>query len=73
VTTVRSAPLIPRWAITLVTFALLALMGVAVSRGDYLTLVILSLVLFFILGADVAAMVRAWRGVPDQPGREPRS
>lgn len=65
------APLIPRAAITLVTFVILGLAGLAVYRGDYKILIVLMSPLFFILGGDVGAWVRSWRGIPDQAPTPP--
>lgn len=67
----RSAPLIPRWAVVVVTFVLVGVMAYVAAEGDYVTVIVLSVVLFFILGADVGAMLRAWRGLPPDPSREP--
>lgn len=78
-TTTRSTPLVPRWAVVIATFVVLGFMGLAIVRGNSIALVVLSLLLFFILGADVAAIVRAWRGLPpmadeapDEPKRKKR-
>lgn len=63
--TVRAEPLVPRLVVMLLSFGVLAGMLLAVWRNNWIALVVLSLVLLFILGADVAAMLRAWRGTPD--------
>lgn len=63
--TLRAEPLIPRWGVMLVALAVLAGMLLAVWRNNWIALVVQSLVLLFILGADVAAMLRAWRGTPE--------
>lgn len=64
-------PLIPRAAITIVALALLGLMGLAVYRGDYLVLLVLTAPLLFILGGDIGSLLRSWRGYPDTPAPEP--
>jgi uncharacterized protein YqgC (DUF456 family) len=66
--TVRAEPLIPRWGVMFVALAILAGMLLAVYRDNWIALVVQSLVLMFILGADVAAMLRAWRGTPEPRG-----
>lgn len=69
---IRSEPLIPRWGVMLLALGILAGMLLAVWRNNWIALVVQSLVLLFILGADVAAMLRAWRGTPDPTnGSEP--
>jgi uncharacterized protein YqgC (DUF456 family) len=63
--TVRAEPLIPRWGVMFLALGILAGMLLAVFRDNWIALVVQSLVLLFILGADVAAMLRAWRGVAE--------
>lgn len=65
-TQTRAEPMVPRAGIMLLSIGVLGGMLLAVWRNNWVALVILSLVLLFILGADVAAMLRAWRGVPDE-------
>jgi hypothetical protein len=65
--TVRSEPLIPRWGVLVATFAVLGGMIYAVALANWIALVVFSLVLLFILGADVNQMIRSWRGMPDPP------
>jgi hypothetical protein len=66
--TVRAEPLIPRWGVMFLALGILAGMLLAVYRDNWIALVVQSLVLMFILGADVAAMLRAWRGTPEPRG-----
>lgn len=63
--------MIPRWGVMLLSLGVLAGMLLSVERNNWIGLVVLSLVLLFILGADVAAMLRAWRGSPDPPDSGP--
>ena len=65
------SPLIPRAAITIVTFVILGLAGLAVYRGDYKILIVLMSPLFFILGGDIGAWVRSWRGIPEPASTSP--
>jgi hypothetical protein len=69
--TLRAEPLIPRWGVMVATTVVLAIMAYAVFVDNWIALVVLSLVLLFVLGADTTAMLRAWKGVPDPPD-EPR-
>ena len=71
--TLRAEPLIPRWGVMIATLVVLGIMCYAVVDGNWIALVVLSLVLLFVLGADTTAMLRAWRGMPDgeKPGSEP--
>lgn len=68
--TLRAEPMIPRWGVMVLSLGVLAGMLLSVDRNNWIGLVVLSLVLLFILGADVAAMLRAWRGAPDPPDTE---
>ena len=68
--TLRAEPLIPRWGVMVATLAVLAGMLLAAYQNNWIALVVFSMVLLFILGADVAAMMRAWRGTPD-PATDP--
>ena len=65
--TVRAEPLIPRWGVLVATFVVLGGMIYAVALANWIALVVFSLVLLFILGADVNQMLRSWRGMPDPP------
>lgn len=68
---VRAEPLIPRWGVLVATFVVLGGMIYAVALANWIALVVFSLVLLFILGADVNQMVRSWRGLPDPPADRP--
>lgn len=57
----------PRWVVVLVTLIVAGTMVYAVGRGDFRSLIILAVVLLFILGADLAAFLRIWRGAPAPP------
>lgn len=56
------APLVPRFVITLITLVLVGIMGYAATQHDYRSMIVAALVVLFILGADIGAMVRGWRG-----------
>jgi hypothetical protein len=70
--TIRAEPLISRLGILMVTVCLCGIMAYAVVQDNWIALVVCSLVLLFILGADTSAILRAWRGLPDPPEDHPR-
>lgn len=53
-----------------VTLAIVTFAGIATWREDYRALLILVAFLLFVAGADLGAMMRAWRG-SDEPPRPP--
>lgn len=63
--------MIPRPAVVLVTIVILGAIVYTSGKGDYKTTIVLCMVLLFILGADVGAMIRGWRGTPDPPVAPP--
>ena len=70
-TTPGGGPLIPRPAVVLVTVVILGAIVYASGRGDYKTTIVLCMVLLFILGADVGAMICGWRGGSQFPSPPP--
>lgn len=54
-----------------VTLAIVTFAGIAVWREDYRTLLILVAFLLFVAGADLGAMLRAWRGSDEPPAAAP--
>lgn len=55
-------PLAPRWAVTLVTLTLVGTIVYSSTREDYRSMIVEAVVLLFILGADIGAMIRGWHG-----------
>lgn len=60
-------PLIPRWSIVVIAFADVGGMIYAAILENWIAVLIMSVVLLVILGADVGAIFRAYRGVPETP------
>lgn len=65
------SPLIPRWAVVLVTFLLVGAVCFAIYQRDYKTAMVAILPVLFVLGADLGGLVRAWRGIPTPPTDPP--
>ena len=65
------APL-PRPAVILAVVVLLGLLGYGVvTEGDYRVIIALALAVLIVLGADVGAVLRSWRGTEAAPGTSP--
>lgn len=54
--------MVPRSVIIIVTLACVGFMGYALHQRDYKSMIVLALVVLFILGADLGAIIRGWRG-----------
>lgn len=57
-----SGPLVPRSVITIVTLALVCTIAYSATQRDYRSMIVVGLILLFILGADIGAIIRGWRG-----------
>lgn len=57
-----AGPMAPRWAITLALLVVLGYMGLSAFREDYKSMIVSALVVLSILGADIGALLRSWRG-----------
>lgn len=55
-------PLVPRVVVTIVTLVLTGAMVYSATQNDYKSMIVLALVVLFILGADLGAIIRGWRG-----------
>lgn len=55
-------PLVPRSVITLVTLVIVGAIVYSATQHDYRSMIVEALVVLFILGADLGALMRGWRG-----------
>lgn len=68
--TTEPSPPLPRPAVILALVVLLGLLGYGVvTEGDYRVIIALALAVLIVLGADVGAVLRSWRGT--EPAAEP--
>ena len=52
----------PRWVVIVALVAVLGFMGYSATHEDYKSMIVSALVVLFILGADIGAILRNWRG-----------
>lgn len=57
-----TGPLVPRPLVTVAFVVLLGFMGYSATQHDYKSMIVTALVILFILGADIGALLRNWRG-----------
>lgn len=68
-----AAPRAPRWLVTVATLAALGGLLLTTARGDYKSGIVLAVVVLVLLGVDLGALLRAYRGgsVPPTNGGAP--
>jgi predicted RND superfamily exporter protein len=54
--------MVPRSVVSFALLVLLGFMGYSATKQDYKSMIVSALVILFILGADIGALLRNWRG-----------